>query len=126
MLTLNFISVVQTQILNFCKKFATNKMSLQLVSDLSNEIETIVDVDGNPWFKRAHVGKFLGLKQIYTSVEGLDKCEMPTRNDIKAMVSNPYPWPGPKDQQSKTDMLLSAYGVIYAIIKSKKPKVYSL
>ena len=37
-------------------------MFLQLVSDLSNEIEMIVGVDGNPWFKRAYVGKFLGLK----------------------------------------------------------------
>ena len=40
------------------------KMSLQLVSDLSNEIETIVGVDGNLWFKRAHVGKYLDIKDI--------------------------------------------------------------
>ena len=39
-------------------------MSLQLVSDLSNETETIVGVDGNLWFKRAHVGKYLDIKDI--------------------------------------------------------------
>ena len=33
---------------------------------------------------------------------GVDKCEMPTRDDIKA-------WPGPKDQQSKTFFLFSPW-----------------
>ena len=32
-------------------------MSLQSVSDLSNEIETIGDVNENIWFKQAHVGE---------------------------------------------------------------------
>ena len=30
------------------------------------------------------VGKFLGLEKMLMSVKGLDECEMPTRNDIKA------------------------------------------
>ena len=73
------------------------KMSLQLVSDLSNETETIVDVDGNLWFKRAHVGKYLDIKDIkhnfkdflshYThcsfSTCSLKECEMSTRNAIR-------------------------------------------
>ena len=57
-------------------------MSFQLVSNLSNEIETIVDENGNPWFKRAHVGRFLEIKHIDTSVEGLDKHEMCARKDF--------------------------------------------
>ena len=40
------------------------KTSLQLVSNLSNEIETIVDVEGNLWFKRARDGKYLGIRNI--------------------------------------------------------------
>ena len=39
------MSVVQTQI--FFDQQKLKKMLLQLVSNLSNEIETIVDVDGN-------------------------------------------------------------------------------
>ena len=39
-------------------------MSLKLFSILSNEIETIVDVDGNISFKQAHVGKYLGIRNI--------------------------------------------------------------
>ena len=82
------------------------KMSLQLVSNLSNETETILDADGNLWFKRAHVGKYLGTRNLrdnysdfplhYTrprsSIYALNECEMSTRNGIK---------PGRKDQQNK-------------------------
>ena len=87
-------------------------MSLQSVSDLSNEIETIVDVDGNLWFKQTHVGKFLGLKHIDTSVEGLDKCEMFTRNAIRS---------GCKDQKNKWDIFLSRGGLLYVINICSKP-----
>ena len=61
------------------------------------DIEVLIDSEGKNWFKRAHVGKFLGLAKILISVEGLDTEEMPQKDDIKAMVSNPYPWSGPKD-----------------------------
>ena len=55
------------------------------------DIEVLLDSEGDNWFKRAHVGKFLGLAKILMSVEVLDTQEMPRRNDIKAIVSNPYP-----------------------------------
>ena len=69
-------------------------MSLQSVSDLSNEIEKIVHVDRNLWFKQAHVGKDLSIRNIrnnyrdfpshYTrlrsSIHALNECEMSTRN----------------------------------------------
>ena len=48
MLTYHLMSDDQMHI--FLDQQALKKMSLQLVSDLSNEIETTVDVDGNPWF----------------------------------------------------------------------------
>ena len=48
------------------------------------DIKVFVDSEEQNWFKQAHVGKCLGLKHIDMSVEGLDKCEMPARNYIKA------------------------------------------
>ena len=72
-----------------------------------NDIEMLVDNKEQNWFKRAHVGKFLGLTKILMSVEDDNTQEMPQRDDIKAMVSNPYPWPETKDQQNKTDKFLS-------------------
>ena len=85
-------------------------------------IEVLVDSEAENWFKRAYVGKVLGLAKKLISVEGLDIQEMPQRDDIKAMVSNPYPWPGPKDHQNKTDKFLSSFGVRYVIEKSQKDK----
>ena len=65
-----------------------------------NDIEVIVDSEEQNWFKRAHVRKFLGLKHIDMSVEGLDKCEMPTRNDIKTAHRGTVGWSRPKDHQN--------------------------
>ena len=104
--------------------------SLLSVSNTSNEyeefslkdIEVLVDSDGENWFKRAHIIRYLGLAKILKSVEGLDTQEMPQRDDIKAMVSNLYPWSGPKDHQNKTDKFLSFFGVMYVIVNTKKDK----
>ena len=87
-------------------------MSLQTVNNLSNKIETIVDVDKDLWFKRTHIGKYLGIRDIkanysdfpshYTrprfSIYALNECEMSTRSSVK---------PGRKDQQNKWDIFLS-------------------
>ena len=43
------------------------------------DIEVSVDREEQNWLKRAHVGKFLGLEDIRTSLNGLEKCEMLTR-----------------------------------------------
>ena len=86
------------------------------------DIEVLVDSEGDNWFKQAHVGKLLGLAKILMSVEVLDTQEMSRRDDIKAIVSNPYPWSGPKDHQNKKDKFLSVFEVMYVIVKSRKDK----
>ena len=58
----------------------------------------------------------------FSQAKYLDTQEMPQRDDIKAMISNPYHWPGPTDQQNKTDKFLSVYGVMYVIVNSRKYK----
>ena len=88
----------------------------------ANPIEMPVDSEEQNWFKWAHVGKFLGLKHIDTPVEDLDKCEMLTRNDIKATPHGTVGWFGPKNHQNKTDKFLLVFGVMYVIIKSQKDK----
>ena len=101
-------------------------MSLQLISDFSNEIEMIADAHGNLWFKRAHVGKYLGIRDIkhnfkdfpldYTrprsSIFSLSECEMSTRNAVR---------PGHKDQKNKWDIFLLRRGLLYVINKCRKP-----
>ena len=86
------------------------------------DIEMLVDSKEQNWFKWAQVGKFLGLKHIDTSVEGLDKYEMLAKNDKKATPDGTEGWPGPKYYQNKTEKFLSAFGAMCVIIKSQKDK----
>ena len=60
-----------------------------------NDIEVLVDREEQKWFKQVQVGKFLGLRHIDMSKEGLDKCEMLARNDIKATSHDTGGWYGP-------------------------------
>ena len=69
-------------------------------------------------FKRANVGKFLGLRNIYTSLEDLDRIKMLTRQEFIPIPCNIGGWFGPKDHQNKTVKFLSVFGVMYVIIKS--------
>ena len=41
--------------------------------------KVFVDSEEQNWFKRAHAGKFLGIEDIRTSLNGLEKCEILTR-----------------------------------------------
>ena len=86
------------------------------------DIEVFVDSEEQNWFRRAHVGKFLGLGNIRTSLNDLDKCKIFTRQEFIPTQRGTSLWPGPKDQQNKTDKLLSFFGVMYVIVNSKKDK----
>ena len=85
------------------------------------DIEVFVDKKEQNWFKRAHVGKYLGIEDIRTSLNDLEKCEILTRQELVPARRASQVWSEPKDQQNKTDKFLSAFGIMCAIIKSKKP-----
>ena len=85
-------------------------------------IEVLVGSEGQNWFKRAHIEKFLGLPQIEKSLVGLDKCKIRVRNDFDPIHTTTTGWPGPKNHQSKTDKFLSFFGVMYVIVNSEKDK----
>ena len=68
-----------------------------------NDIEMLVDSEEQNWLKRAHVGKSLGLENIRTSLNDLDKCEILTKQEFIPTRRRTSPWPGSKDQQSNTD-----------------------
>ena len=44
------------------------------------------------------------------------------RSNFRATYRSTASWSGPKDQQNKTDVFLSVYGVMHVIIGSKKSK----
>ena len=64
----------------------------------SKDIDVFVDIEEQNWFKEAHAGKFLGIEDIRTSLNDLEKCEMLARKDIQPKVNQPCHWPGSKNQ----------------------------
>ena len=86
------------------------------------DIEVFVDSEEQKWFKGAHVGKFVGLEDIRTSLNGLEKSEMLTRQELIPSRCASLGWSGPKDQQNKTDKFLSVFGAMYTIVNSQKDK----
>ena len=68
------------------------------------------------------MGKFLGIKDIRTSLNGLEKCEILTRQELAPTRRDTPGWSGPKDQQNKTDKFLSVFGAMYVIVNSPKGK----
>ena len=95
-------------------------MSLSIFN-VAGAIEVLFDGQNQPWFKRAHVGKFLALSQIEKSLSGLERESKP-RSVFEPTCSSTMGWSGPKSEQNKTDVFLSVYGVIYAVVKSRKSK----
>ena len=93
-----FVSGDQMQKIFELKKLEIKMSSVLSVSNDSSkseefsfkDMEALVDSEEQNWSKRAHVETFLGLSDIDTSLDGLDKCEMLARNDIEAT----RPWHG--------------------------------
>ena len=46
------------------------------------DIEVLVDSEEQNWFKRTHVGIYLEIENIRTSLNDLEKCEMLTRQEL--------------------------------------------
>ena len=61
------------------------------------DIEVFVDSEEQNWFKRAHMGKFLGIENIRTSLNELENCEMLTWQELVPTQRSTLGWPGPKD-----------------------------
>ena len=85
-------------------------------------IEVFVNSKEQNLFKRAHVRKCLEIGDIRTSLNGLEKCEMLTRQEFVSGWRTTRGWSWPKDQQNKSEKFLSVLGVMYVIVNSWKDK----
>ena len=72
-LTLKELKIKTSSVLNVSN--ANNKSEEFSLKD----IEVFVDSEEQNWFKTAHVGKFLGIEHIRTSLNGIEKYEIFTR-----------------------------------------------
>ena len=60
------------------------------------DIEVFVDSEEQNWFKRALVGKFLGIEDIRTSLNGLERCEIRTKQELVPTWRVTPGWRDPK------------------------------
>ena len=83
----------------------------------AGKIEILYDEQDQPWFKRAALGRYLGLQHIHTSVPEID---MKARGEIMggALCLG--------RSKNRHDMFLSLTGVKKVIIGSRKPKAIEL
>ena len=100
------------------------KMSIALFNAVpAGAIELLFDEQDQPWFKRAHVRMFLALSQIEKSLNGLNSEESRPRSVFgPAYSTTTIGWSGPIFKRNKTDVFLSVYGVMHAIVSSRKQK----
>ena len=90
------------------------------------DIVVIVDKKYQRCFKRAHVGKYLGLVYIHRSTTKLAEKDHQTRASLEAGPIRHMDQFGPKAQQSKTDKVTSFGAVADAILNSRRPKAIEL
>ena len=95
------------------------KMNVSLFSAVpAGAIKVLFDDQNQPWFKRAHVGRFLGLLQVEKLLNRLNKCEIRTRRELsRAYISTTCKIRGQGDENFP-----SVYGVMYAVFNSRNPK----
>ena len=86
------------------------------------DTEVPVDNEEENWLKRSHVERFLGIEDIWASLNDLENCEMLTRQELIPTRHGTLGWSRPKDQQNKTDKFVLVYGVMYVIVNSRNNK----
>ena len=85
------------------------------------DIEVFVDNREQNWFKRAHVGKFLGIVNIHRSTAKLASEDQKTRAFLQAEEGCHLMTPRRKDAEDH-DIFISLTGALYVIVNSRKDK----
>ena len=111
------------------KRFDTKRLKTKMSSVLNvsndsrkseefsaKDIDVLVESEEQNLFKRAPVGKFVRLEDIRTSLNGLEKCEILTRQELIPTRHGTPGWYGPRDQQNKMDKFLSFFGGMYVMM----------
>ena len=85
-----------------------------------NDIEVFVDSEEQNWFKRAHIGQYLGITCIITSTSKLSEEDIRSRVFPQAEGGSVV-WTPTEDAQDH-DIFISLTGTLYVIVNSQKDK----
>ena len=106
-------------------------MSLELFHEVpAGAIETLFDEQNQPLFKRADLGKYLGIEDIKHNFKDLPSHYTRPRSEIGAgSHATPSPPPMPPilgRTKNPHDIFLNLDGSIEMAVRSKKPKAVAL
>ena len=88
-----------------------------------NDSEVLVDKKEQNWFKRAHVGKFLGLVHIHSSTAKLADKDHKTQVFLKVEGGGCHDAIPPReDAQEDHDIFISLTGALYVVVNFQKDK----
>ena len=85
------------------------------------DIEVVVDSGEQHWFKRAHIGWYLGIAHIITSTSKLSEEGIKSRAFLQAeggIRSNDLP----REDAQDHDIFISLTGALYFVVNSQKDK----
>ena len=121
-ITLNFVTLLGYTTISWFGGWFVVKMSLQLVSNLSNEIETLFNEQNQPLFKRAELGKYLGIINIRDNFNELSSHYACPQSEIEGVsVTDTL-----GKAKNSHDIFINLDSAIEIAVRSKKPKAVAL
>ena len=89
------------------------------------DIEVLVDGKEQNWFKRAHIGQYLGIARIIASTAKLSEEHIKSRAFLQAKGGTYSMDPLREDAQDH-DIFISLTGAVYVTVNSQKVKAKAL
>ena len=116
------MSLSRYKTISWCGGWYIIKMSLQLVSNLSNEIATLFNEQNQPLFKRADLGKYLSIRNVRDNFKDFPLHHAHPRSEIEGVglydtlgrAKNPH------------DIFVNLDSAIEIAVRSKKPRAVAL
>ena len=95
-------------------------MSLSIFNAVpAGAIEVLTDATGAPWFKRADLGRFLGIVDVKATYRD-------TSTVLRKLLSNGVGLPHPSQRQNDHDAVVDLEGALEIVVRSRKPKAVEL
>ena len=86
-----------------------------------SDIEVLVDSKEQNWFKRAHIGKFLGTSRIITSTAKLSEEDIRSQTFLQAK-GGIHSKDSPREDAQDHDIFISLTNALYVTVNSRKVK----
>ena len=86
-----------------------------------NNIEVLIDSGDQRWFKRAHIGRYLGIARAITSTAKLSEEDIRSRASLR-VEGGIHSIDPPREDAQDHDIFISLTGALYVTVNSGKDK----